>query len=174
MREKRGLIVYLIGSLMLSVSVFLPYFRYKFVLEGLIEYKESYDLMHLKDLEEFFSGFGKVSTSTRIIIYMVVFAGILGIVIGLFQILANDNYYSVVTFSLMNMPALIALIANIKIAKDKMISAVSDVIHNYENDLISQGFSGSSGYGIGFFLLLAGMILVILGVIIHLVDTQFS
>lgn len=174
MREKRGLLIYLAGSLMLAVSIFLPYFRYKFVLEGLIEYKESYDLMHLKKLEEWFSGLGTVSAFTRVMIYLTLAAGILGIIMVMFLLLSHDDYLSAVTFGLTAAPPVLGIVANIAIRKDRLISSASTFIHAYKDDLLQQGFTGSSGYGFGFWLLLVGTILAILGLVLYLIDTQFS
>lgn len=174
MREKRGLFIYLAGSAMMAVSVFLPYLRYKFVMEGLIEYKESYNLIHVKEIEAWFIGIDAVSLFAKVIIYLVVVAGIWGVVMAFFQMLSRTSHISLKTLALTGIVPLIGIVANIVIQRDGKIREVSDIIHGYKSDLLSQGFSGSSGYGVGFFLLLAGTILTVLGLTIYFMDSNVS
>lgn len=174
MREKRGLFIYLAGAVMMTISVFLPYLRYKFVMEGLIEYKESYNLINVKNIQNDFPAHGNVSIVTRMMIYLLLAAGILGIVMAIFQLLSHTNDLSFGGMILTVLSPLAGLVAKIVIANNKVLKRVSEIIHGHKAEMLKEGFSGSSGYGLGYWLLLAGLILLIVGLILYLVDTWNS
>lgn len=172
MKEKRGLLIYLIGAVMLGVSVFLPYFRYKLEMENLIEYKESYNLMHVKEMETQFVGIGTVSLFTRIMIYLVLAAGIFGVCLAFFLLMSGRKQNLGLMKVMTALPPVLALISWCVIKKDRVIQNVHDFIIYAKTDMIEEGFQGSGGYGAGVFLMIAGICICILGVIFYLYDTR--
>lgn len=171
MLEKKGLLVYLAGAVMLAAAAFLPYYRYKFEMEGYKGYKETYSLLHLKDLGVQFVGIGSVSDITKLFGWLVLIAGLVGVAAGIFQMLSYTDIFSVGMLVLLLVPV-IEIAAFIIVKIDKTVKTVGEFLADIETDMIDQGYSGSAGYGAGFWLLILGILVCVVGLVIYIRESM--
>jgi hypothetical protein len=162
MRTNKFSIVYLAGMICVAVSGFFPYFRYRFTMYNAETVKAAYPLLRLKTLQQRYINLGGIGIITRIMPYIILLAGVAGIAIVLIYLNGDRNTWDIFNVN-MFIPAAVSLVAGLIVRHNSTIKAIRDVLKTTNSDMKDMGYSGSAGYGIGFYMLWIGILLSVAG-----------
>jgi hypothetical protein len=152
--DKSGSLIIIVGSLLAGVSLFLPYLRYSFELEGLQELKMSYKLWKLSDMEQGFTLLTQMGRLTKAAPYIILIGAIIGIVTALMNIVWNN-----IPRITMAAAPILELIGFISISRSGAVREIAGYVKGFAAEMAIDGYTGSSGYGIAPYVLVAGIVI---------------
>jgi hypothetical protein len=156
--------MYLVGMICAIASCFMPFISYKFTMGNVEPIKGTYSLMQLKKLQQSYSGMGRIGICARIMPFVIIVAGIAGIVIVMIYLSGDRNTWDIFNLN-MAWPSLIIIISTLLVNTDKTIKAIRAILDGTTEDMLNMGYKGTAGYGIGFYILILGCILSVAGAV---------
>jgi hypothetical protein len=150
--------MYLVGMICILLSVFFPYFRYRFTIQDVETLKQGYPLLNLKKLATQYSGMGEINFFTRVVPYFILLAGIAGIVLILIYFAGDHDTWNIFNLN-MFIPVVASGVGLFIIRHHQTIRAIREILNDTTESMRESGYTGSAGYGAGFYLLAAGVMI---------------
>ncbi len=150
--------VYLAGMICILLSGFFPYFRYHFTMQDAETLKQRYPLLNLKKLATQYSGMGEIGFFTRIVPFFILLAGIAGIVLMLIYFAGDHDTWNIFNLN-MFIPVAVSGVGLFIIRHHQTIRAIREILNDTTENMHESGYAGSAGYGAGFYLLVAGVVI---------------
>lgn len=164
MKINKFSLVYLAGMIMILVSGFFPFLRYRFTMENVQDIKESFPLLNLKKLAVRYSGMGEIGFMTKLLPYLIFLAGVAGIVIVVIYLKGDRDTWNIFNMS-MFFPTLVSAVAFFIMKNNKTIQAIRDIMKDTTESMQETGYAGYAGYGAGCYLLAGGILISLVGAI---------
>lgn len=150
--------MYLVGMICILLSGFFPYFRYRFTIQDVETLKQGYPLLNLKKLAIQYSGMGEINFFTRVVPYFILLAGIAGIVLILIYFTGDHDTWNIFNLN-MFIPVVASGVGLFIIRHHQTIRAIREILNDTTESMRESGYTGSAGYGAGFYLLAAGVVI---------------
>lgn len=150
-------ISYFAGVILITLSGFFPYLRYKFTMVGADDVKRNFPMLRLGLLADQYRSLGEVGIIIKILGYLILIAGIAGIVIVWIYFSGDRNTWNIFNVNMIFPPVAAAIFLFI-IEHNKVISNIKDILDSTVDNMTNSGYSGSAGHGIGFYMLVIGII----------------
>lgn len=159
---KKRTLIYLLGNIAILVSLFLPYIRYKFTYnEDRVE--ASFTLWNIKELNTV-PGLPEMSVA-RFVPYILLVLVLAAFVVGFFVMTGKDDLRLATV--VMTVLQIVAFFMMRLCGAIKAYYAMFDTI---EENAKAAGYTGSAGFGIGYMLLIAGIIISVVGSILCITE----
>jgi hypothetical protein len=126
--------------------------------------KGHYSLMQLKKIQQRYIGMGNIGIFTRIMPYIILLAGIAGIVIFLIYLSGDRNTWDIFNLNMV-IPVIVGILAAFVINHNKTIKAIRTILSDTTESMTAQGYSGNAGMGLGYYLMIVGCILGLVGAV---------
>lgn len=164
MKVNKFIYSFLAGSVLIIASVFFPFLRYNFHMKGAERVKESYSLIGIKKLGKEYMGIGDVSVAVKIAAYILLAAGIIGVVLVLRYYANGCETWDIVNVAMAVTPVL-SFIVMLIVKNNHFIKDVHEIMKQTSDEMIKSGFRGSAGYGLGNLFLICGGVLTLVSVV---------
>lgn len=160
-----GMLVYIAGIIINLAAIFTPYIRYKYTHELYMETSGSYSLFGINGIRDDFLGLGDPGITLKAVPVLLILAFVAGIICCV--ILVIDVNIS--RFIMFLAPAL-SVVGYLLVKFNSKINEVVDYVKDMEDSLLVMNYTGSGGYGIGAFLIITSIVIMIIGAVIICIE----
>lgn len=159
---KKRTLIYLLGNIAILVSLFLPYIRYKFTYnEDRVE--ASFTLWNIKKLNTV-PGLPELAVA-RFVPYILLVLVLVAFVVGFFVMTGKDDLrLATVVITVLQAAAFLQM---------RLCGAINTyyaMFGTIEENARTAGYTGSAGFGTGYMLLIAGIIISVVGSVLCITE----